>query len=259
MKVLFCNCRGISNLLIRSVLKKFCSLHKLDFLFIAKPWIYLEKFYISFWRQLDLKPFAINHRNHVIPNFWGACNVNLSPTLLSSPSRQISFSIPLDGEVLFVAIVYASTALGSHEMWGSSLPLRVSCKDFKSWSESCRLTHINTRGANFTWNNGRRASLCTGKWLDCSLYKENRMDFWDTISYCTLTWSHSNHHPLFLVAKKRETTFPFSFKFLKVWTLHLDCKILVATIWSRLVVGYPMFVLAQKLKVVKIEFKMWNK
>lgn len=45
--------------------------------------------------------------------------------------------------------------LASYEKRGGRLPNATSCADFKAWTDSCCLTHIMTRGAEFTWTNGR--------------------------------------------------------------------------------------------------------
>ena len=55
------------------------------------------------------------------------------------------------------------------------------------------------------------------------------------------------------------TTRRFSFKFLKAWTSHDDCRRLVLEIWNKLVVASGMHRLQLKLQRVKEAFKLWNK
>lgn len=46
---------------------------------------------------------------------------------------------------------------------------------------------------------------------------------------------------------------------MSMWSEHQDCLRLVTEVWSRKVDGCPMSVLAQKLKNLKKELKVWNK
>lgn len=59
--------------------------------------------------------------------------------------------------------------IGSHEMRGSHLPFQASCAEFKQWSDSCNLIHLETVGAQYTWSNGRKVMHHTEKILDRSL------------------------------------------------------------------------------------------
>lgn len=71
-----------------------------------------------------------------------------------------------------------NSVLGSHEVRGSSLPLRVACDDFKQFSDLGRWTHILTRGSDFTWSNGRKGSALTVKRLDKSICNDAWFVFW---------------------------------------------------------------------------------
>jgi len=43
-----------------------------------------------------------------------------------------------------------------------------------------------------------------------------------------------------------------------MWTLHEDCKNIVSDCWNKNFVGFPMFILSQKLKLLKQILKNWN-
>ena len=49
--------------------------------------------------------------------------------------------------------------LGAHEKKGGCLFIAQSCQDFIDWTQVRDLTHINTRGSNFTWSNGLLAII----------------------------------------------------------------------------------------------------
>ena len=68
-----------------------------------------------------------------------------------------------------------------------------------------------------------------------------------------------DHYPLLLEFRADSHQFSFSFKFLKMWSLHKDCKDLISDSWKDGVIGKPMFVLSTKLKRLKLKLKIWNK
>ncbi|KAK2444447.1 hypothetical protein QL285_015474 [Trifolium repens] len=43
-----------------------------------------------------------------------------------------------------------------------------------------------------------------------------------------------------------------------MWSIHPDCRKIIADTWNINVVGCPMFILTQKLKLVKDKLKTWN-
>lgn len=253
------------------MLKKLCLQHRPDFVFLAKPWIDLTTVPQHFWKQLNLTSFATNTRVTGIPNLWGLCKPSLMPTVVSSTTQQLSFSVPCEGQVVYISAVYASTAylvrrqlwsnlldlqtdfpdpwyiigdfnstLGAHEVRGSHPPLRVACNDFKSFTDSSQLIHVLTHGSDFTWCNGRRGAGQTEKRLARSMCNNLWLDFWDSATRCTLPRSKSDQSPLLLVLKKGNTVFHSHFKFHKIWRTHPDYKRLVKDVWSKPVVGCPM-------------------
>ncbi|PNX71458.1 ribonuclease H, partial [Trifolium pratense] len=121
--------------------------------------------------------------------------------------------------------------LGANEHRGRFSPARTPMNEFQSWTDSFNLIHLPTRGAEFTWNNGRGA----------------------------LIKHKSDHFPLLLEARLTSSSFVSHFKFMKMWTLHPDCKNIVAECWNTVVVGCPMFILSKKLKILKDKLKNWNR
>jgi len=46
---------------------------------------------------------------------------------------------------------------------------------------------------------------------------------------------------------------------MKMWNEHPDCENVIKQVWQSSVVGCPMFILSQKLKMLKDKLKVWNK
>lgn len=146
----------------------------------------LDRIPRGFWQCLKLKVFAVNDKMNLAPNIWGLCSDSISPSVLSVSNQHISLSLLINSDIIFVYGIYASTSylnrralwsnlaflqqnnigpwcflgdfiaiLGSHEKRGGNPPMAVSCNELKAWSDVCNLTHIEIRGAAYTWANGR--------------------------------------------------------------------------------------------------------
>lgn len=213
----------------------------------------------------------------------------MTPSLLAISKQQVAFSVLHENQNIYVSAIYASTAylqrrllwaellnlqqsyigpwcfvgdfnavLGAHESRGGHLPLRISCEDFQDWTDTGNLTHVLTRGAEFTWANGRRGASLTEKRLDRAVCNDSWLHYWDHFTCCTLTRSNSDHHPILLSTCKGPRSFPSHFKFQSMWNEHPDCHRLVSEVWKTPVVGCSMYVLSQKLKILKKELRTWN-
>jgi ribonuclease HI len=240
--------------------------------------------------SLNLKLFATNSRHNQLPNLWCLCKVNISPTILSSDSQCVSFSIVDNSKTIAIAAVYASTnyltrrqlwdslnllqsqyalpwcfmgdfnvILGAHEHRGRILPARLPMKDFQVWTDTSDLIHLPTRGVEFTWANGRGGVRHTEKRLDRVVCNQAWMDLCTTTAVSTLTKHRSDHFPLLLDFALSNLAFASQFKFMRMWTLHPDCKNVIHDSWNITIFGSPMFVLSTKLKILKGKLKSWNK
>lgn len=117
--------------------------------------------------------------------------------------------------------------LGSHEHRGRGIPPRVSFEDFRNWTDLSQLIHIDTRGSQYTWSNGRVGSHYTERKLDRSICNEDWLNFWSIVTCTTLTRSKSDHFPIMLIFKKENRINSSSFKFMKMWSRHPNCLKLI--------------------------------
>ncbi|PNY03410.1 ribonuclease H [Trifolium pratense] len=128
------------------------------------------------------------------------------------------------------------------------------------WTDSIQLIHLPTRGANFTWSNGRLGNRFTERRLDRAICSQSWLDVCSSIDCTTLVKNRSDHYPLLLDFSSHSIRFMSSFKFMKMWTMHDDCRNVISHSWNeRVDVGCPMFVLNSKLKRLKTKLKFWNK
>jgi len=147
-------------------------------------------------------------------------------------------------------VTFTSTSLGSFS------PARPPIIDFHQWTNNFDLFHIPTRGAFFTWDNGRSGRRHTKRRLDRAIGNQNLLDLCSTVSCITLTKIRSDHFPLLLELKTDNQTFTSSFKFMSMWDEHKDSRKFIEDNWNAHVVGCPKHILNIKLK--KVESKIEN-
>ncbi|XP_019455144.1 PREDICTED: uncharacterized protein LOC109356275 [Lupinus angustifolius] len=109
--------------------------------------------------------------------------------------------------------------LGSNEYRGSRIPSRVPSEEFKTFSDNVGLIYLITTGAEFTWSNNRMGPTLTEKRPDRAICNEEWISNW-------------HHHP--------------------------DYIRVIEESWRARVYGCPMFILASKLRRLKIVLKVWN-
>ncbi|GAU41845.1 hypothetical protein TSUD_177560 [Trifolium subterraneum] len=281
---------GLANSPTRLALKKIISHHKPDFVLLAEPWMSADNLPRQWLVNFNLKRFAVNTRPNLLPNLWCLCKTNLHPTILALDDQHVTFIVIDNDKTLAISAIYASTnyltrrklwenlnilqsqhvlpwcfigdfnvILGAHEHRGRFPPARLPMDDFQSWTDAFQLFHLPTRGAVFTWNNGRGGSRHTEKRLDRAVCNQLWLDTCCVSSVSTLTNHKSDHFPLFLDFQLSNTTFASHFKFMRMWSLHPDCRNIILACWNNVIVGCPMYILSQKLKTLKEKLNAWNK
>jgi hypothetical protein len=120
MKCIFWNVRGLANSPTKLALKRLIVTYKPDFCIIAEPWMYFDKFPKTWLSRLNLKLFAVNNRNNLLPNLWCFCSSHLSPTIVDLDDQQISFTFLFEGKTFGISTVYASTSyIKRRDLWCS--------------------------------------------------------------------------------------------------------------------------------------------
>ncbi|XP_019455197.1 PREDICTED: uncharacterized protein LOC109356329 [Lupinus angustifolius] len=289
MRVLFWNYRGLSNTKTKLVLKNLCLVNKPDLVFLAEPMIAVGDVNNLFWSELQLSVFTLNDRGPRLPNIWGLCKKDLSPSVIVSSSQFMALSLNIDNKLVNLCVVYAhnlymqrrtlwkdiidtmssnsgpwsyigdfNVVLGSHECRGLRLPSKITSEDFQNFTEDADLIHLNTRGVDFTWTNKRRGASLTEKRLDRVLCNEDWISSWNQVLCCTLPRISSDHNPILFCSLDSDARRSSYFRFLKMWTSHPDCIRVIADAWKEDILGCPMFILAEKLKRLKCKLNIWN-
>lgn len=148
-----------------------------------------------------------------------------------------------------------NAVLGAHEKRGGCLPSRLSYEEFRAWSDTCNLTHVQTLGAEFTWSNNRSSGAHTELRLDRAICNDDQLNYWSHMTCCTLSRCCSDHFLLLLFLPNACKYYPSSFKFFFTWNSHKDYTRLVKVVWEKPVQGCPMDKLSRKLKLPKADLK----
>jgi hypothetical protein len=285
MNSIYWNLRGFANTHTRLAFKKLCKFHKPDFFFIAEPWMNLDALPPRFFLNLNYKIFSFNNRDDNLPNLWGLCSVHLNHTVIISSDQHISYIWNEGNDSYGATKVYASTfyiarrrlwqfitqeqrghnipwyfmgdfntILGAHEYRGHHIPARIPMDDFRNWSDQNYLIHMPTVGVQFTWSNRR-----TDKRLDHTICNKDWLDNWNITTCSTLTKTSSDHFPIMLEWSNQVHSFPTSFRFMKMWSMHDDCINIIKETWNNTLIGCHMTVLTRKLQILKDKLKMCNK
>lgn len=93
MKILFWNIRGIANKASRLALRRLIQNNHPDIVCIIKPWMDFEKFPQRWLHRFDLKAFAFNKRDNLLPNIWCFCKSTLNPNVLYMDDQHIYFTL----------------------------------------------------------------------------------------------------------------------------------------------------------------------
>jgi ABC-type taurine transport system ATPase subunit len=65
-------------------LKRLILQHKPDFIFVSEPWMSIDALPRRWLSNLQLKAFACNDRNNLLPNLWCICSLSLNSLILAS-------------------------------------------------------------------------------------------------------------------------------------------------------------------------------
>jgi hypothetical protein len=277
MKSLYWNARGMANAPTRLALKRLITVNKPDFCFIAEPWISFDRFSRGWFHRLGYKLFASNIRNDLLPNLWCFCLHNLQHEVIEFNDQMVAFSFNYNNIKIGITAVYASTfythrrllwnklqqiqnqhqipwcfmgdfnsILRAHEHRGHFNPARAPMEEFQLWTNNNYLIHLPTADAFFTWRNGRDGIRSTKRRLDRCVCNQSWMNISTSVNCSTLTRNHSDHYPILLEFQLNNHKFSTQFKFLKMWSLHENCKDVIQDSWNTQIISCPMFVLSKK-------------
>ncbi|XP_026437705.1 uncharacterized protein LOC113335903 [Papaver somniferum] len=121
------------------------------------------------------------------------------------------------------------------------------------------LNDLGSVGFPFTWSNKRSGHALTEHRLDRGLANEPWLLLHPNSTVTNILAIFSDHHPILLNTNPNWRTGKIPFKFFGPWLDHKDCKDIVTECWQRNLSGSSAFIIARKLKDIKLKLKVWNK
>lgn len=142
--------------------------------------------------------------------------------------------------------------MGAHEHRGGNIPNNNTFSDFVDWINLHNLVDINCLWAIYTWSNGRTSVILVEIRLDRVLCNQ----YWLTLfqnDVFTLHRIKSGHFPIVFELSFNNLKISSQLKFHRIWTLNDSCHNMIQSCWNSNIVGFPMYVLNKKLKLLKSE------
>ena len=116
------------------------------------------------------------------------------------------------------------------------------------------LINFEPKKGRFTWSNNRIGATNIAARLDRYLGKISLMDG-NVITSKILPKINFDHHPISLLLEKEEDLGPIPFRFSPLWIEREGFLDTMHIAWSHYIVGFPSFVLDQKVKKTKYALK----
>lgn len=123
MKWIFWNIRGIVNNSSRLALKRLIFVNKLDMVMIVEPWVDFSSFLKRWLKNLNLKMFAMNYRQSLLPNLWCLYKVELNLIVLMRDDQHINSKLKIQFFFCFSIVYMLPPTTPLEETYGTSFLL----------------------------------------------------------------------------------------------------------------------------------------
>jgi len=296
MKIISWNIRGSNGPQKRRLLKRKISMEKPAVLMLQETKCSVEEITrigSQAWRGCSTAAIDAQGASGGLAILWDPNQVRLSNFLSTRRSLSADFVVIGAGGNGYLTNVYGPTALGEkssflntlawiHHMspdkpWilggdfnmikspsekrgGRSTPDQ-SQQVFMSFINKCGLVDIETVNGWFTWNNRRTGGHSIASRLDRFLISENYLVNNGDINASVLPAAGSDHWPVCLRWGVGGKSGRKPFRFEAFWLTHPDISSLITTWWkdSEDPGDHSMYSFQQRLKLLKIKLKEWNK
>lgn len=79
-------------------------------MFVDEPLMNFDNFPQRWLNRFDLKYFASNFRDNLLPNIWCFWKNNLNPTIILRDDHHVAFIVKVSNISLGLSVIYASTS-----------------------------------------------------------------------------------------------------------------------------------------------------
>lgn len=283
MKVCALNVRGINKSLKRTDLRSFLVNNNISIAGILESKIHENKAVASLRAVHNFWTWVTNHDFHLRgricvgwnPQFWNVFVESKSDQYIHCKATLLSTQ-----EIFYFTFIYASNSnLERYKLWADlealdtcNLPwamlgdfntiqdINETCGGNEHWTTDMQsfkdfltrngLSDVRSIGPHHTWWNKQSLNPITRK-LDRIIGDPNWMLTQQNADAEFTHWGLSDHCASILHLKNRIRSCKKQFQFYNYWIEHPNFMQMVREAWSANISGNPMYILAQKLKLVK--------
>ncbi|XP_020243212.1 uncharacterized protein LOC109821438 [Asparagus officinalis] len=149
--------------------------------------------------------------------------------------------------------------ISPEEKLGGVAPTKTDTGDFRNCIEVCALSHLKTQGCFFTWTNKQEADARVWSRLDRALINDAWVNKFTSSHVEFMMPGISDHSPGIISVYEDTFQGKKPFRFYKMWINHDSYIPTVSKIWHQFILGYPMFSVYTKLKLLRGALKDLNK
>ncbi|XP_042519205.1 uncharacterized protein LOC122092989 [Macadamia integrifolia] len=231
--------------------------------------------------------FICNSRVGKDSNLWLVWRKGiLKTTIVSASKQQIYVSVNWRNKIVRISMIHArcfkpnrrelwtdlvavysptdpwmmvgdfNALLASHEMRGPGAFNLGSTTEFAAMVDVYHLIQLPSQGVKFTWTNNRRRGNVSAV-LNRGFYNEAWLSYFQDCAQFVLQRDFSDHCPLLIVSEACPKPPKWAFRFHKFWTKNDSFLGMVADAWDQRIVGSPVYVFTQKLKILKPLIHSW--
>ncbi|XP_057251723.1 uncharacterized protein LOC130591811 [Beta vulgaris subsp. vulgaris] len=152
----------------------------------------------------------------------------------------------------FNCVRYPNETIGAVVRAQETMPMN-------NWCASCGLDDLKSSGCFFTWNNKQQGYNIVFSKIDRALSNMAWQEVFPTAKVSFMPEGDFDHSPALLTVYPRGDSGKKPFKYYTMWRLSPQYDSTIRDQWNKRVEGTKMFVVVQKLKLVKAALKNLNK
>jgi hypothetical protein len=130
--------------------------------------------------------------------------------------------------------------------------------ELKSFLDSGELIDLGFKGNSFTWTNKRMGKANIKERLNRAVTNVDWRSLCPKATVKHLPLIASDHAPLLINTHEKDLSGPKPFRFKEAWTRDDSSSMVIKKAWNFHNTGNPQFLLAARIKQVKINLKWWN-
>nr|XP_009763624.1 PREDICTED: uncharacterized protein LOC104215506 [Nicotiana sylvestris] len=132
-------------------------------------------------------------------------------------------------------------------------------KDFQECIEDIGLGQLKGTWSLFSWSNKRDAHIGIHSFIDWAFGNAKWFDSYGHLETVYLNLGCSDHSPIIVNTRRIRQNLPRTFRLLNILLQNKDFKATIKTTWQHKVLGYTMYEICKKLKLIELNTRYLQK